>query len=100
MLAIDEDEIVAAYPMANEDSSPFSYTVPPAQHFEALTDAESNGWVLGGVFHSHPRGPGRMSATDLDRVPDPTWLYLVVGLAGSEPVIGAWSDGHEVMLAP
>lgn len=93
MLALDGDRVVKVYPMDNEEKSPVSYTVPPQQHFDALTDAESHGWRLGGVFHSHPDGPPRMSATDLARVTDPEWIYLVVSLKGKKPVITGWSDG-------
>lgn len=100
MLAVHRDEIVEVYPTANEDSSPTSYTIPPTEHFAALTHSESRGWDLRGVFHSHPSGPAQMSAVDLDLAPDPRWVYLVVGLGGIEPVIAAWSDGQEISLTP
>ena len=98
MLAKDGDRVARVYPMGNEDASPVSYTVPPQEHFEALTDAESHGWSLEGVFHSHPRGPDGMSATDLIRVADPQWLYIVVSLEGAEPVLTGWSDGEAIAI--
>lgn len=95
LLAISGDEVMDVYPTGNLDASPVSYTVPPEEHFAALTDAESRGWSLGGVFHSHPRGHARPSMTDLERAPDPEWVYLVVGLAG-DPEVRAWKirDGQ------
>jgi desampylase len=93
MLALDGDRVVKVYPTGNDDSSPTSYTVPPQDHYDALMDAESHGWRLGGVFHSHPRGPATMSATDLARVTDPDWVYVVVNLNGDEPDITGWRDG-------
>lgn len=93
MLALDGDRVVKVYPTDNEEMSPVSYTVPPQQHFDALTDAEAKGWRLGGVFHSHPSGPAGMSTTDLSRVVDPEWVYLVVSLEGAEPVITGWTAG-------
>lgn len=90
MLAMDGDQVIKVYPMGNEDNSPVSYTIPPQEHFDALADAESHGWRLGGVFHSHPTGPARMSETDLAKVADPGWVYVVVSLHGDEPAITSW----------
>lgn len=96
MLAMDGDRVVKVYPTGSDDPSPTSYTIPPQDHFDALTDAESQSWRLGGVFHSHPAGPARMSATDLSKVADPEWVYVVVGLDGEEPVLAGWRDGVTV----
>jgi proteasome lid subunit RPN8/RPN11 len=84
-----QGEIVAVYPTANLDESPTGYTIPPAEHFEALKEAESNDWTLSGAFHSHPHGPAKPSIVDVESALEPEWLYLVVGLSG-EPVIRAW----------
>ena len=85
LLAMDGDEVVAVYPTANADASPTSYTIPPQEHYDALVDAESKGWRIGGVFHSHPNGPAEMSSVDLERALDPEWVYVVVGLGGADP---------------
>jgi desampylase len=98
MLALDSHRVVKVYPTGNENPSPTSYTIPPQEHYDALTDAESNGWRLAGVFHSHPKGPASMSATDLARVTEPDWVYVVVGLNGDEPDLTAWRDGVAVEL--
>lgn len=87
LLAMDGDRVVKVYPTENADASPSSYTIPPQEHFDALADAESHGWEIGGVFHSHPDGPAQMSSVDLDRALDPEWMYLVVGLSGDHPEI-------------
>lgn len=89
LLALDGNDVVAIYPTSNQDRSPVSYTVPPEEHYAALVDAESRGWQLGGVFHSHPNGPAELSPVDLDRALEPEWVYLVVGLAG-DPELRAW----------
>ncbi|MGH3651219.1 MAG: Mov34/MPN/PAD-1 family protein [Acidimicrobiia bacterium] len=98
MLAMDDDEVVKVYPTANDDASPSSYTVPPQEHFDAMTDAESKGWRLGGVFHSHPGGPARMSAVDLENAREPDWVYLVVGLGGPKPELRGWCSGVELEI--
>jgi proteasome lid subunit RPN8/RPN11 len=100
MLALDGDRVMKVYPTGNEDDSGTSYRIPPQEHFDALTDAESNGWRLEGVFHSHPNGPARMSGTDLARVADPEWAYVVVGLGGDEPELGVWLDGVSHTIRP
>jgi proteasome lid subunit RPN8/RPN11 len=101
-IASDEDgRVVAVYPTANADPSPVTYTVPPAEHYAALTDADAHGWELAGVFHSHPDGPAEPSPTDLASALDRTWTYLVVALS-PEPVIRAWrirdGEAREVSL--
>lgn len=85
LLAMDGDGVVAVYPTTNADASPCSYTIPPQEHFDALTDAESRGWEIGGVFHSHPDGPAEMSSIDLERALEPGWIYVVVGFGSGSP---------------
>lgn len=96
MLAMDGDRVMKVYPTGNEDASPASYTVPPQEHYDALMDAEANGWRLGGVFHSHPTGPATMSATDLAKVTEPDWVYVVVSLDGDDPGVTGWREGVTV----
>jgi proteasome lid subunit RPN8/RPN11 len=101
LLAMDGDEVTEVYPTGNLDASPVGYTIPPEEHFAALSDAESRGWSLGGVFHSLSTGGPRPSIIDAQRALDPEWHYLVVGLR-DEPEVRAWSirDGRidEVQL--
>ena len=84
LLALEEDRIVHVYPTANQDASPHSYTIPPQEHYDALVDAESKGWQIGGVFHSHPGGPAEMSSVDRAKALDPTWIHVVVGLGDGD----------------
>ena len=98
----DKDRLTAVYPTRNADGSPTGFTVPPEDHYAALEDAESRGWELAGVFHSHPRGPARPSMTDVLAANDPQWIYLVVGLE-PKPEVRAWrirdAEVKEVRLA-
>lgn len=89
LFAMDAERIVRVYPTANASASPVSYTVPAEEHYAALEDAESSGWRLGGVFHSHPYGSAELSMIDLQGALEPEWVYLVVGMR-SEPEIRAW----------
>jgi len=70
-----------AYCLTNLDASPVSYTLDPTGHIKALHHAESNGWHLAAVFHSHPAGAAVPSATDVAGALEPEWLYIVIGMA-------------------
>ncbi|HUG31631.1 MAG TPA: M67 family metallopeptidase [Acidimicrobiia bacterium] len=94
LLALDGERVMKVYPTGNDDGSPWSYTIPPQDHYDAVVDAESNGWEIQGAFHSHPSGPAQMSPTDLERALRPGWVYVVVGLGGS-PAMSIWRDGIE-----
>jgi [CysO sulfur-carrier protein]-S-L-cysteine hydrolase len=97
LLALDGDRVMKVYPTGNDDASPSSYTIPPREHFEAVMDAESRGWEISGSFHSHPSGPARMSATDLERALSPGWIYVVVGL-GDFTAMSIWLAGSETIV--
>jgi len=85
LIAADErGRVTAAYCLRNVDASAVSYTVDPAEHFESLRHAESRGWHLAGVFHSHPSGPPVPSSADVAGALEPEWVYLIVGLGGEE----------------
>lgn len=70
-----------AYCIANLDASPVSYTLDPAGHIRALHHAESKGWHLAAVFHSHPAGIAVPSAADVAGALEPEWLHIVIGMA-------------------
>ncbi|MGA7227813.1 MAG: M67 family metallopeptidase [Acidimicrobiia bacterium] len=81
LLALDADERVRfIYPVTNANPSPMTFTIDPDEHFHAVMHAESNGWEIGGVFHSHPHGPARPSMIDVRGSPGPEWLYVVTDL--------------------
>jgi proteasome lid subunit RPN8/RPN11 len=91
LLAIDgAGAVVQAYPVANMERSPVRYTVDPDGHFAALRAAESRGWSLGGVYHSHPRSAAVPSRSDVAGALDPNWVHLIVSLAGATPELRAW----------
>jgi proteasome lid subunit RPN8/RPN11 len=72
-----EGKVRFAYPTTNRAPSPSTYTVDPDEHLGALLHAERMGWMLTGVFHSHPTGPAMPSETDVDQALEPDWLYLI-----------------------
>ena len=77
LIATEDGAIRFAYPLTNAAPSSVSFTVAPEEHFGALRHAESNGWEISGVFHSHPRGEPVPSATDVAMAWDPDWVHLI-----------------------
>ncbi len=72
--------LTKAYPLTNAAHSQVNYVIDPAEHFETLRHADSEGWELVGVFHSHTHSPAYPSPTDVALAPDPDWLYVLVGM--------------------
>nr|MBO2500672.1 M67 family peptidase [Acidimicrobiia bacterium] len=90
LLAVDAvGRIRFVYPLTNADPSPTTFTIAPEEHFAALRHAERHGWEIGGVFHSHPKGPPELSEVDLAQPHDPDWIHVVVGFV-PEPAVRAW----------
>ena len=106
LLAVDTDGFVRhVYRLRNVDASSTAFTIDPGQHYEALVDAESRGWRLGGVYHSHPNGPAAPSPIDLAAGIDADWVHVIVGFGDPQrPELRVWrvDDGaaSELDLAP
>lgn len=80
LIAADErGQLVFAACMTNTDHSAHRFTIDPAEHFGMVRLSESQGWVVAGVFHSHPNSDPYPSATDVGGGADPDWLHLLVG---------------------
>lgn len=84
LLASDGSVITMVYPLTNAEASATRFTIEPVEHFRALRHAESRGWEIAGVFHSHPTTTAYPSATDVRLAPDPGWLYVVIGMAAPD----------------
>jgi proteasome lid subunit RPN8/RPN11 len=75
------------YPMINMDASAEHFTVDPREHLASIRDMRANGLKPLGNYHSHPNTPSRPSAEDIRLAFDPSASYMIVSLAGSEPVL-------------
>jgi molybdopterin/thiamine biosynthesis adenylyltransferase/proteasome lid subunit RPN8/RPN11 len=102
LLAFDDDgRMRMVYALTNIEESPVAFTVDPDEHIRALRHAESRGWHLGGVFHSHTRTPAYPSDTDVGRAAEPGWLHVLVSLErDTEDVRGFWIEAGEVIEEP
>jgi len=75
------------YRCRNAAESARVYTVDPGDHLRAERDAESRGWEIVGVVHSHTHTAAFPSPTDIAQAPDPTWHYAILSLQHDEPAL-------------
>jgi proteasome lid subunit RPN8/RPN11 len=78
------------YPCRNAAASSRVYTVDPQDHLRADRDAESRGFEIIGVMHSHTHTEAYPSSTDVDQAPDPGWHYVIVSLKREAPVLRSY----------
>ncbi len=83
-------EVGAVYPCRNADESARTYTVDGRDYLRADRDAQSMGYEIVGVWHSHTHTDAYPSATDVKKAADPAWIYAIVSLKDGEPVMRAY----------
>jgi len=93
-------EVTAVYPCVNADASARTYTVDSRDLLRAMRDAESRAEELVGVWHSHTHTDAYPSETDVRQALEPNWMYVIVSLKHTDPVLRAFRirDGgtHEI----
>jgi proteasome lid subunit RPN8/RPN11 len=89
-----------AYCLTNADRSRTRFTVDPNEHFQAIRHAERNGWVIAGVFHSHPVSAAQPSAADIAGATVSGWLHVVAGPLSDPQVRGFAIDGDGAIEVP
>lgn len=67
------------HPTTNEHASPYRFSVDPRDLVRLTYAMEAQGHELVAVFHSHPRGEARPSATDLREARYPMALHVLAG---------------------
>lgn len=75
------------FELTNTDKSPEHYSMDPAEQFATIRECRSLGFAIRAVYHSHPETPARPSAEDIKLAYDPEISYVIVSLAGPEPII-------------
>lgn len=84
-------DIRRVFPTTNVLHSSTNYTIDPSEHLNAIREADANEWEVIGVFHSHPHTEGYPSVTDVTLAPDPSWLYVIIGMEQiDEPTVRAY----------
>jgi proteasome lid subunit RPN8/RPN11 len=86
----DTRVVTAVYPTANADRSREHFTIEPREQLAAIKDMRARGLSPLGNFHSHPETPARPSPEDVRLARDPNAAYLILSLAGEEPVLRAF----------
>ena len=84
------------YFLTNTDASAEHFSMDPNEQFAAVKDMRSRGIGLLGNFHSHPETPSRPSEEDKRLAYDTKASYLILSLAGEEPVLNSFRiDGEK-----
>jgi proteasome lid subunit RPN8/RPN11 len=83
-LAGTGNEVKEILPMSNIDRSPEHFSFSPEEQFDAFQKAQSSGYDLIGVYHTHPATPARMSAEDIRLAHDTSLTYMIYSLRMDE----------------
>lgn len=84
--------VAFAVPIRNIARGRTRFRLDPAEHIalRRVLRAVTPAVEILGVYHSHPRGAARPSDTDVAEALYPTWVHLIVGLAGRTPAVRAF----------
>jgi [CysO sulfur-carrier protein]-S-L-cysteine hydrolase len=96
MIASRNGEAVTLHRATNAAASPYRYEIDGAEQYRIQMAIEDAGLDLGGIYHSHTRSEPYPSQTDINLAFYPDALYLIVGLAGDDPDVKAYTirDGR------
>ncbi len=89
-LAADNGTVCRHYELTNTDGAADHFSMEPAEQFAAIGDMRSRNLRPVAVYHSHPETPARPSAEDIRLAHDPEISYVIVSMAGPEPVTRAF----------
>jgi proteasome lid subunit RPN8/RPN11 len=80
LLAGSNGRISHIYPIYNKLQSPVAFEMEPLQQIQTMIMIEENGEEIMGMYHSHPTGPERPSATDIAQAYYPDVIQFIVSL--------------------
>ena len=88
----DGERATSLYPMRNvAANAQVAYEAAPEDLFTAQREMRERGEQLLAIYHSHPRATEPLpSETDVRLAYYPQAIYLIVGLAGAQPVMRAF----------
>lgn len=87
LLAGENGELRAHYPIPNDARSMTFYNMEPKALLRAMNDIDDHGWDLLAIYHSHTHTEAFPSPTDIELAFYPEAVYLIISLQDSEPVI-------------
>jgi proteasome lid subunit RPN8/RPN11 len=91
MVASKDGAAVRLYRASNAAASPLRYEIDGAEQYRIQMEIDDLGLDLGAIYHSHTRSEPFPSQTDINLAFYPDALYLIVGLAGDEPEVRAFT---------
>jgi len=96
MIASRDGEAVAVHPAVNQAASPLRYEIDGVEQYRIQMAIEDAGLDLGAIYHSHTRSAPYPSQTDINLAFYPDALYIIVGVAGPDPEVRAYTirDGQ------
>jgi len=95
----------AVHPVQNSLRSPVAFALDGQSMIDAEERIHANGQEIVAVFHSHPAGAAKPSATDREDAaiydPQGHFIHVIISMQGFVPQIRAWRyhDGETVELA-
>jgi proteasome lid subunit RPN8/RPN11 len=79
------------YRITNTEHSALKFVMDPREQLRVYTEIDDAGLDLGVIYHSHTRSAPYPSQTDINfSEPWPGVVWIIVGLAGSEPDVRAY----------
>src|ERR1700752_426065 len=90
MIASRKGEGGGLYGALNAAASPLKYEIDGAEHYRIQMAIDDADLELGAIYHSHTRSDPYPSQTDINLAFYPDAVYVIVGLAGAEPVVRAY----------
>ena len=97
IVASVDGEAVEVFAARNEAASPLRYLMDGADQLRIQEEIDARGWDYGAIYHSHTRSAPLPSQTDINMAfvhgVGPLWpgtIYIIVGVAGEEPVVRAF----------
>jgi [CysO sulfur-carrier protein]-S-L-cysteine hydrolase len=97
MIAARDGEAVRVFRATNIEASPLRFHIDPEEQLRITMEIEDGGLDLAAIYHSHTRTEPRPSQTDINFAKLwPGVLWVIVGLAESEPDVQTWriDDGR------
>ncbi len=96
MIASRDGEAVQVHRATNAAASPLRYELDGREQYRIQMEIEDAGLELGAIYHSHTRTEPYPSQTDINLAFYPDAVYVIVGLAGEDPDVRAFSirDGQ------
>ena len=71
-------------PITNILHDPYRFRMDPDEELHAFMSIERQGWEVIAIYHSHPQGINRPSATDVAELTFPGVIYLIWYQAGGK----------------